>query len=221
MAKLIGTIVTFGGVLIIVLVHGHVKLWAEEKPNHASESGGNGISPNSTHFIRGSIILMFGYLSSSGFIFMLSTTSRVYPAELSLTAWICFIGTIEGGMVAAVVERSNTAVGRIHLDSKLGAGVCCSGLAYYMQGFVIKYKGPIFLTAFNPLNIVLAAIASTLLLHEQCNLGSILGATIIVLRLYTVLWGKSKDNNTPEKEEQEPAQEQVEEENGVVDVEIC
>ena len=36
-----------------------------------------------------------------------SKTLQSYPAELSLTAWICFMGTIESAAVTLVVERGS------------------------------------------------------------------------------------------------------------------
>lgn len=50
-------------------------------------------------------------------------TLETYPAELSLTAWICLMGTLEGGVVALVMERGNAAVWSLNLDTKLLAAV--------------------------------------------------------------------------------------------------
>lgn len=47
-----------------------------------------------------------------------SFTLKMYPAELSLTAWICFMGALEGAVVTLVMERS-TSVWAIGLDSRL------------------------------------------------------------------------------------------------------
>ncbi|XP_075095807.1 WAT1-related protein At2g37450-like [Nicotiana tabacum] len=109
------------------------------------------------------------------------------------------------------MERKKTVVWSIHWDAKLLAvmysGICCSGLTYYIQGFIMKYNGLVFLTAFTPLNMVMVVVTSTLLLHEQMNLRRMLGTTVIVLGLYTVLWIKSKDNRSPATEELAPTEE--------------
>ncbi|MED6119919.1 hypothetical protein PIB30_118267 [Stylosanthes scabra] len=76
----------------------------------------------------------------------------------------------------------------------------CSGLAYYMQGLVLKTRGPVFVTAFNPLCMVIVAIMGSLILAEQVFLGRLIGAIIIVLGLYLVVWGKSKDYKPPSNE---------------------
>ena len=52
-----------------------------------------------------------------------SITLKSYPVELSLTAWICFMGTIEGSMVAVVMERGNPSAWSVGLNYKLLAAV--------------------------------------------------------------------------------------------------
>ena len=54
-------------------------------------------------------------------------------------------------------------------------GVVCSGLAYYIQGVVMKDRGPVFVTAFSPLCMVIVAIMGSFILGEQMFLGRYLG----------------------------------------------
>ncbi|KAK8691668.1 hypothetical protein V6N13_075168 [Hibiscus sabdariffa] len=44
-------------------------------------------------------------------------------------------------------------------------GVVCSGIGYYVQGVIMKTRGPVFVTAFNPLSMVIVAILSCALLR--------------------------------------------------------
>ncbi|CAL5414518.1 unnamed protein product [Camellia sinensis] len=73
-------------------------------------------------------------------------------------------------------------------------GVVCSGIAYYVQGVVNKVRGPVFVTAFSPLCMIITAILGAIVLAEKIHLGSLIGAIIIVFGLYSVVWGKSKDS---------------------------
>lgn len=50
-------------------------------------------------------------------------------------------------------------------------GVFCSGLGYYVQGIIMKERGPVFVTAFSPLNMIIVAILGSLILAEQIFLG--------------------------------------------------
>lgn len=44
---------------------------------------------------------------------------QAYPADLSLTVWICFVGTVEGAVVALIAERQNTAAWKLKWDMEL------------------------------------------------------------------------------------------------------
>lgn len=47
----------------------------------------------------------------------------------------------------------------------------CSGIAYYVQGTVIKERGPVFVTAFSPLCMIITAALGAFVLSEQVHLG--------------------------------------------------
>ena len=50
-------------------------------------------------------------------------------------------------------------------------GIICSGFAFYIQGVIMKEKGPVFVTAFNPLCMVLVTIIGSFVLSETMYLG--------------------------------------------------
>ncbi|EXB65303.1 hypothetical protein L484_025382 [Morus notabilis] len=101
-------------------------------------------------------------------------------------------------------------------------GIVCSGFAYYVQGMAIKEKGPVFVTAFLPLTLVIVAILISFILSEMMYLGMcasitfhsmqsferrlhfpmVIGAILIVVGLYMVLCGKSKDHLLSESSNQ-------------------
>lgn len=47
----------------------------------------------------------------------------------------------------------------------------CSGVAYYVQGIVIKERGPVFVTAFNPLCMIIVTVLGSFILSEVVTLG--------------------------------------------------
>ncbi|OMO58896.1 Drug/metabolite transporter [Corchorus capsularis] len=106
------------------------------------------------------------------------------------------MGAVEGTILALIVERNNTSLWHIHLDSKLIAAVYggfVSAFAIYTMGSVTKKKGPVFVSAFNPLGLVIVAILGFFFLAEEMYLARGIGSIVIVVGLYLVLWGKSKD----------------------------
>ncbi|KAI6675024.1 hypothetical protein NL676_002930 [Syzygium grande] len=200
-AKVFGTLATVAGAMIITLIKGPVlKLfWTKgggtTTDNIQNGSANGGISLRNS--IKGSLMITIACFSWACFMILQAITLQTYPVELSLTAWICFFGMVEGAVVALFMERGNAAVWSIQWDIKLLAavysGIVCSGVTYYLQGVVMKDKGPVFVTAFSPLGTVIVAVLSTFILAERLFLGRIIGAIVIAAGLYLVVWGKSKD----------------------------
>jgi hypothetical protein len=50
-------------------------------------------------------------------------------------------------------------------------GVISTGITYYIQGVIMKDRGPVFVTAFRPLTMVIVAIMATFMLNENMFLG--------------------------------------------------
>ncbi|KAL6574758.1 hypothetical protein OROMI_012043 [Orobanche minor] len=204
-AKIFGTLATVAGAMIMTLVTGpNIDLpWTRQGLTHAHQL----TQVNLQDSIKGAIMITVGCLSWACFMILQAVTLRTYPAELSLTAWICLLGTAEGAALALVMEKGNTAAWSIKWDTKFLAavysGIFCSGIAYYVQGVVMKERGPVFVTAFSPLSMVIVAILSSFILAEQMYLGRVVGAIVIVMGLYFVVWGKNKDYKSSRIEEQE------------------
>lgn len=79
------------------------------------------------------------------------------------------------------------------------SGVMCSGIAYYLQGVVLRERGPVFVTAFNPLCLIIVAAVGSLFLSEDITRGRVIGAVIIVIGLYMLIWGKSDEHEDDDK----------------------
>ncbi|KAL6984381.1 hypothetical protein U1Q18_017759 [Sarracenia purpurea var. burkii] len=110
------------------------------------------------------------------------------------------MGAVLGAALTLVAEH-HLGVWSIGWDSRLLApvysGVISSGITYYVQGLVMKTRGPVFVTAFNPLCMIIVAVLGSVILAEKLHLGSVIGAVIITVGLYAVVWGKSKDYVAP------------------------
>lgn len=59
-------------------------------------------------------------------------------------------------------------------------GIVCSGIAYFMQGVVNKSRGPVFVTAFSPLSMIITAVLGAIVLAEQVHLGRYIHSLSII-----------------------------------------
>ncbi|TKY56170.1 WAT1-related protein [Spatholobus suberectus] len=194
--KVIGTLVTFAGALLMTLYKGtQINLFNHPNTTHHKDESHDSHQGHK-HWVTGTLFLCLGCLAWSSFYILQSVTVRRYPAELSLSSLICLTGALQSAVVALIADH-NPRAWAIGLDYRLYgplyAGIMSSGIAYYVQGLVMKSRGPVFMTSFNPLLIITVATLGSFLLGEQLYLGSVIGAIIIVLGLYSVVWGKAKD----------------------------
>ncbi|XP_071707081.1 WAT1-related protein At2g39510-like [Rutidosis leptorrhynchoides] len=197
-AKIIGTLVTVGGAMVMTLIVGPpIPLpWTNVTRVHHSEPPA---TVSQDHHLKGAIMITAGCFCWASFYILQAVTLKKYPAQLSLTTLICMMGGLQGTATTLLIEKGKSGIWSIKWDSKLLAtlysGIVRSGASYYVSGLVMKEKGPFFVTAFNPLGMVIVVIVSSFTVGEQMNLGRVVGALVIVVGLYLIIWGKSKDSS--------------------------
>ncbi|RLN29771.1 WAT1-related protein [Panicum miliaceum] len=205
-AKVVGTLVTVAGAMLMTLYKGRVveMVWTKHVHLHGPHPAAAAAADKD--WLTGSIFLIIATLAWASLFVLQAATLERYDAQLSLSTLICFVGTLQAIVVTFVMERS-TSVWRIGFDMNLlaaaYAGIVTSSIAYYVQGLVIKSRGPVFASAFSPLMMIIVAIMGSFILAENIYLGGILGSVLIVAGLYSVLWGKHKENLEKEAEAME------------------
>ncbi|VAH65056.1 unnamed protein product [Triticum turgidum subsp. durum] len=144
----------------------------------------------------GSLFIIIATLAWASLFILQAHTLKQYSAPLSLTTLICFVGTLQAIVVTLAMEH-RPSVWTIGFDMNLlaaaYAGIVTSSIAYYVQGLVIQKTGPVFASAFSPLMMIVVAVMGSFILSEKIYLGGVLGSVLIVIGLYSVLWGKHKE----------------------------
>uniref|UniRef100_A0A5B6YMU3 WAT1-related protein n=1 Tax=Davidia involucrata TaxID=16924 RepID=A0A5B6YMU3_DAVIN len=204
-AKVVGTIVTVAGAMLMTVYKGHVLNMIWSKHIHPRQSYINDTTGTTDKdWVKGSILLIIATFAWASFFIIQAITMRRYTAPLSLTALVVFMGTLQSIAVTFVMEH-RPSVWSIGWDMNLlaaaYAGIVSSSIAYYVQGLVMQKRGPVFVTAFSPLMMIIVAIMGSFILAEKIYVGGVLGAVLIVVGLYSVLWGKYKEYKEKEAEE--------------------
>ncbi|ONK78493.1 uncharacterized protein A4U43_C02F19360 [Asparagus officinalis] len=197
-AKVIGTVVTVAGAMLMTLYKGPIieMVWTRHINVHQTDSHVS-VEPSDKEWFIGSVFIVLATLAWASLFVLQAVTLKQYSAQLSLTTLICFVGTLQAIAVTLVMEHKPSAwvVGfDMNLFAAAYAGIVTSSLAYYVQGLVMQERGPVFASAFSPLMMIIVAIMGSFMLSEKIYLGGILGAILIVAGLYSVLWGKYKEN---------------------------
>ncbi|KAM7263407.1 hypothetical protein ACFE04_001090 [Oxalis oulophora] len=205
-AKIAGTLITVVGAMLMTLYKGPILEMVWSKHSHSNETTTSNESSDK-EWLFGSFLLVIATLAWA-LLFVLQTKAlETYKShQFTLTTLICFVGTLQAIVVTLVMEHKPSAwqIGwDMNLLAAAYAGIVTSSLSYYVQGLVIKKKGPVFATAFSPLMMIVVAIMGSFILAEKIYLGMVIGGVLIVIGLYSVLWGKHKETLEKKSEEQE------------------
>ncbi|XP_010450716.1 PREDICTED: WAT1-related protein At5g40210 isoform X1 [Camelina sativa] len=178
-AKVLGTIVSIIGALVVTLYHGP-KL----------------MSSHSDWVIGGGLLALQYILVSVSYLVMAHTMSR-YPSAVVVTLVHNVFVAVVCAFVSLLAEKDDPKAWIIRFDitliSVVATGTLNSGY-YVIHSWAVSHKGPVYLSMFKPVSILIAAASTFIFLGESLYLGSVIGGIFISIGFYMVLWGKTKDD---------------------------
>uniref|UniRef100_A0A1J3H4K9 WAT1-related protein n=2 Tax=Noccaea caerulescens TaxID=107243 RepID=A0A1J3H4K9_NOCCA len=177
-AKVLGTIVSIIGALVVTLYHGPMLM-----------------SSHSDWVFGGGLLALQYILISISYLVMAHTMNR-YPSTVIVTLVhnVCIL--VVCTFVSLWVEKDDSKAWIIRFDTTLicvvATGILNSGY-YIIHTWAVSHKGPVYLSTFKPLSILIAAASTTIFLGELIYLGIVIGGILIAIGFYMVLWGKAKE----------------------------
>ncbi|KAK8585147.1 hypothetical protein V6N13_139086 [Hibiscus sabdariffa] len=195
-SKVMGTILCVAGASVITLYKGPTIYTPTPPLNRPTPMFVSLGDAEGKSWTLGCLYLIGHCLSWSGWLVLQAPVLKKYPARLSVTSYTCFFGLIQFLIIAAVFERDSQAWifhSGGELFTILYAGVVASGIAFAVQIWCIDRGGPVFVAVYQPVQTLVVAIMASIALGEEFYLGGIIGAVLIVVGLYLVLWGKSQE----------------------------
>ncbi|WMV56597.1 hypothetical protein MTR67_049982 [Solanum verrucosum] len=212
-AKVIGTLICLGGAFLLTFYKGkplihfsHFKDLSQTLEEPISSSKRN------VQWIFGSMILFAGTILWSSWFLIQAKIGKKYPCQYSSTVIMTFFSAIQSAILTFSTDRTLSIwipkEKIIDMLSVVYTGLIGSGLCFVGMSWCVKKRGPVFTAAFSPLIQVMAAMLDVPILHEQLHLGSVIGSVIVIVGLYFLLWGKTKEmqkvsQETEEKKEKE------------------
>lgn len=189
-AKIVGTAICLAGAASMAFFKGPALLGAA-LPSATSDN---------SDWVKGGIYLVGNAICVSIWYILQVPVCKSYLDPLSLATWMCLLATLQCAAMALFLEPNNyLEIWKLNslweFPCILYGGVFASGANFFLQSWCIAVKGPLYSAIFTPLSAVITATLSTLFLHEQLHVGSVLGAVTIIAGLYVVLWGKAEDAN--------------------------
>ncbi|XP_024959105.1 WAT1-related protein At1g09380-like [Cynara cardunculus var. scolymus] len=198
-AKVIGTFVSVGGAMLLSLYHGPIVPIGESGIHLSIATKMKNSDDSSQGNLIGSCLIIFSAFTWAVWFVHQAKMFDKYPAPYSSSALMLSMATIQSCLIGLVMEPSLhgwSLYPSIRAFSSIYAGIVCSAIALFMISWCIERKGPLFVSVFNPLLLIIVATLSWGLLQEKLYLGSVLGSMLIVGGLYVVLWGKRMETRS-------------------------
>ncbi|XP_073148390.1 WAT1-related protein At3g28050-like [Henckelia pumila] len=197
--KFLGTITLIAGASIATLYKGAAIL---NKPSILTSSVHVLASPQDW-VLGGNLLAMASFLTA---VWSLVQTKilKMYPVEMVVVAIYCVFLTIQSSVIALIAEKDSSAwklQAEMGLVAVLYAGIVNISFRIYLMSWCLSRTGPLFVTMFNPLVIVVSTIIGIIFFNEVLYVGSVAGSVVLVIGLYAVVWGKAKENLVKEDNE--------------------
>ncbi|MCL7044311.1 hypothetical protein MKW94_020608 [Papaver nudicaule] len=200
-AKVLGTVVSVGGAMVLTLYKGmpitNISDSRETTSIHTTNHL-NWLNPynKSERWTIGTIALFAGSVFWSSWFLFQAKIGKMYPCQYSSTTIMSFFGAIQSALLSLATNQHYSSwvlKGKMQTITVLYSGIVGTGLSYVGMAYCVKKRGPVFTAAFSPLIQIIVATFDFSILHEQLHLGSVLGSILVIIGLYILLWGKSKE----------------------------
>ncbi|KAI9098562.1 hypothetical protein K1719_025187 [Acacia pycnantha] len=196
-AKILGSILSLSGAVIFALIKGPSIGFKNWHPSITTPHS-NGDQ------VKGVIMMLSANTAWSLWLILQGFIVKEYPAKFRLTTLQCFFSCIQTVVLAVTVERDPSAwkLGwDIHLLSVAYCGVIVAAITYWLQVCTVEEKGAVFTAMFTPLSLVITAFFSVLFWRESLHWGSVGGTILLIIGLYSVLWGKNRETEKVQNHE--------------------
>ncbi|XP_057515353.1 WAT1-related protein At1g09380-like [Amaranthus tricolor] len=197
-AKILGTLICVSGAMLLSFYHGiliHIP-----QPNihwqFADSHQNTNTSMKHLKLFFGTLILLASNLALAIWYILQAKMSENFTAPYTSSALMCFMATIQCMAIAACTKHNISdwsLNSRIRIVASIYAGVLGSAVAFFLITWTIQRKGPLYVSMFSPLMLVVAAMLSWILQMEKLYIGTGIGSALIILGLYAVLWGKNRE----------------------------
>ncbi|KAF2300853.1 hypothetical protein GH714_017827 [Hevea brasiliensis] len=217
-SKNAGTLVTVAGAMLMTLYKGPIveMVWSKHvhpRKSYVTDTTGT----TDKDWFKGSILLIFATLAwASLFVLQVSELLKfiIYQSfeDVQESSAFSNITCVLYGHPTSYSCDFCDGAQSLCMENWLGhePSCCCLCWDCDIKHFILcprigdKEKGPVFATAFSPLMMIIVAILGSFILAEKINLGGVIGAILIVIGLYSVLWGKHKERMEDPYEIPEP-----------------
>lgn len=192
LAKCVGTIVSITGASVVTFYKGPPILTTHSSSYFSHQL----LLLQLSNWVIGGFLLAVDCVLTSSWIIVQAKIVKKYPVELVIVFYYFFFVAIQSAAICLIVERDSSAWSlkpTTRFMAILYSGVFGSVFQVGICTWCLQRTGPVFVSMFKPLGIAISVVAGVIFFGDAFYLGSLVGATVIVIGFYSVLWGISKE----------------------------
>nr|XP_043607174.1 WAT1-related protein At3g28050-like [Erigeron canadensis] len=193
-AKALGTIIAITGAFVMTFYQGPALF----KTILGHDSHKNLVSSQQSNWILGSLLIGITCICSASWNVFQTATVKEYPDEVTVVFLFCCFGTIQCAIFTLIL-KGTTDIWILETGTEwvsiVFAAITGTAIRSRVITWVLCKKGPVYVSMFKPISMVIAVIMGMMFLGDILRLGSVIGALIIALGVYTVLWGQAKEHS--------------------------
>ncbi|XP_037491582.1 WAT1-related protein At5g40240-like [Jatropha curcas] len=189
-AKIVGTMVSIGGALVVLFYKGPTILSTISPTNTTSFRWP--LASAMSDWIIGGLLLATQYLLCSLWYIIQAEILKIYPEELIVTFVYTSCVTLLSAPVCFVAESNLDAwllKPHLALLAILCSGIFVQSYSIVIHSWGLRLKGPLYVAIFKPLSIAIAAFMGVVFLGDALHLGMYVCSSffIFVFHLYIPL----------------------------------
>ncbi|KAG9160103.1 hypothetical protein Leryth_015008 [Lithospermum erythrorhizon] len=191
-AKVWGTIICVGGALLLSFYHGHILDIGQSSIHwkYAENAGNQSSSSTGTHgnaFLGPFLVIAEFTVSWAiwfiiqkikkyfGLVIIQARLSKEYKAPYSSAALMCFMASFQCVIIGFLFNHDISSwelTPSIRATSTIYSGIVCTALSFCLMSWCLGRKGPLYVSVFSPLLLVIVAILSWAGAQEKWYIGT-------------------------------------------------
>ncbi|KAK4570972.1 hypothetical protein RGQ29_029722 [Quercus rubra] len=189
--KILGATFSVAGALIACLYEGKALHIGHQGLHHSVA-----LKTSMAHWVQGTFMLVGCCLSYSVWFVVHAKLLKIFPSKYWAIMLACIIASMQSAVIGLCLNRQKAAWSlgwNLQLITIFYSGALATAATFCLISWAIAIRGPVYAPMFNPLSLIFVSILEALILGEAIRLGMLLGTILIIVGLYSFLWGKRKE----------------------------